>query len=60
MEIFTSRSRHPKTLEIDPETGKKKRQQRSSNAEVLPITNHGGSGRVFFKFYLNFPYSGFI
>ena len=48
MEIFTSRSRHPKTLEIDPETGKKKRQQRSSNAEVLPITNQGGSGRVFF------------
>ena len=44
MEIFTSRSRHPKTLEIDPETEKKKRQKRSSNAELFSLTNQDGSG----------------
>ena len=56
MEIFTSRSRHPKTLEIDLETGKKKRQMRSLNSELLPLTNQSGFG----KSSLDLLYHGFI
>ena len=45
------RSRRPKTVEIDPETGEKKGRKKNINSELLPLTRKGhGEFTFFFKY----------